>query len=219
MRVLGVDYSFDENNMSVSMCRLSNENSKGEIGLENISTFKVDKDYDLASLIVNQVNNLNVQYVVVDSTGEGILLYDDLCNVLGDKVIGHKTNRKNEHYLVSELIENSLLEELGLNCYYEESTSGVLSFHRDSYKHLVYLQVKSLALANCYIKKILDKDDCAQKSNMKCKLKLSCGFGEATIYNITDHYYDNGSIVIKQGDGKIKIKANIIDKVCITNQD
>ncbi|WP_297131835.1 hypothetical protein [Terrisporobacter sp.] len=219
MRVLGVDYSFNENQMSVSMCRLSNENSKGGIDLENISTFKVDNDYDLASLIVNQVNNLNVQYVVVDSFGVGILLYDDLHNVLGDKVIGYKTNRKNEHYLVSELIDSPLLEKLGLCCYYEESNNGVLRFHSESYKNLEYLQLKSLALANCYIKKILDKDDCIQKSNMKCKLKLNCGFGEATIYNITDHYYDNGNIVIKQGDGEIKIKANIIDKVCITNQD
>lgn len=220
MRVLGVDYLLDENQMSVSMCRLSNENSKGGIDLEIISTFKVDRDYDLASLIVNQVNNLNVQYVVVDSTGIGFILYDKLCKVLGDKVIGYKASRKNEHYIVSELIESPLLDELGLNCFYEKLDDGVLRFYREGYKNLEYLQVKSLALANCYIKKILDKDDFVQKSNMKCKLKLNCGFGEATIYNITDNYYDNdGNIVIKQGDGEIKISSNIIDKVCMTNQD
>lgn len=55
---------------------------------------------------------------------------------------------------------------------------------------------------------------------MKCKLKLNCGFGEATIYNVTDHYYDDDdNIVIKQGDGEIKIKLCIIDKVSITNQN
>lgn len=205
MRVLGVEYSFGKDGMSVSMCRLSNENSKGGIDLENISTFKLDKDYDLASLVVSQVNNLNVKYVVVDSTGIGIRLYDELYKVLGDRVVRYKTNKINEHELLVRLTQCPLLEKLGLKLNYKMSHGGYTSFDYSKYKNLEYLQTKSLALANYYMfeKLFMENESFAVNEELK------------TISNV---YIKDGTI-IKNKFGSTGIKIGHIDVINMINKE
>lgn len=224
MKVLGVDFSCKDDNKVISMCRLSND--KGGIDLEYIDSFKEDKNYDLKSLICSQVTNLGLDYVVIDKCGINYTLYKDLKDILDDKVIGLESNIKKENEIINRLAECPLLEELGFDLKYKMYDNAYVKFDIKAYGSIEYLNIRSLALANYYIlEKLFEEEKKENKSNLEkinmvCKLKLNCGFGEATIYNVTDNYNDNnGNFVIKQGDGEVKIKLDIIDRVIVNKLD
>ena len=205
MRVLGVDFSYKESNMLVSICRLSNENLKEGIDLECITTFKAEKDYDLAGLVISQVNNLNVDYVVVDFTGVGRTLYNELCNILGDKVIGYKMNIKNDHNLINRLTQCPLLDELGLKLNYK-MTDGYVVFDTSKYRDLEYLQVKSLALANYHIlEKLFNEDDKVSTTS-------------SSLRDISTLYIKDG-IIVKNRCGIIGEKLTCMDIIDIIKKE
>lgn len=169
MKVLGVNFSYENDNKLISMCRLSNENSKGGIDLEYIGSFKEDKNYDLKNLIRSQVINLGVDYVVVDKYGVEYTLYKDLKDILGDKVIGLESNIKKENEIINRLTQCPLLEALGFDLKYKMCNGGYVKFDIKAYGGTEYLNIRSLALANYYILEKLFEEEKKENSTNKFK--------------------------------------------------
>ena len=219
MKVLGVDFSYNEGKKLISMYRLNND--KGNVELEYVCSFKEHDNFDLESLIYSQVKNLGINYVVIDKCGITYSLYCGLKHSLGDKVIGHVGNKNIENDILIKLQKSDVFKQIGYNMYEKFDSGGHISLDKKRHTDLELLNIRALGLANYYIlKKSLEEREenkfGIEKSNMKCKLKLNCGFGEATLYDITDTYSDDdGNYVIKQGNGEIRIKSDLIDKVVV----
>ena len=166
MKVLGVDFNYEGDNKLVSICILSNDNSKGGIDLECIYSFRVD---DLKSLICSQVINLGIDYVVLDKIGCGYALYYELLKELDDKVIGLESNIKKENEIINRLAQCPLLGTLGFDLKYKLCNGGYVEFDIKAYGGTEYLNIRSLALANYYILEKLFEEEKKENSTNKFK--------------------------------------------------
>lgn len=202
MKVLGVDFSYKDDNKVVSICRLSNENSKGGIDLEYICSFKEDKNYNLKGLIYSQVINLGIDYVVIDMAGITNPLYEDLKNSLGETVIGHKCNEENESNILFRLQQCPVFTKLGYSIYGKCNSRGFMTLDKGRYTDLELLNMRALGLANYYIiEKIFEEE--------KEENKL---YDSRIIKEISSMYIKDG-IIIKNRFGIDSIPMYMINPI------